>query len=131
MQQFITCNLKPITDTELYKTILVIVTGLLVICYITENHYFFLAAAVIGLVSLVVPVAGRYIVFGWTKIGEGLGWVNGRIILSAIFFLFLTPIALLYRLTKKNPLNLKKDNSPSLFHERNHTYNKKDLKNVW
>jgi hypothetical protein len=44
----------------------------------------------------------------------------------------LTPIAWLYRLFNKDPLQLKKNfNKPSYFISRNHTYTKADLEKMW
>ncbi|MCC6196673.1 MAG: sxtJ, partial [Burkholderiales bacterium] len=41
---------------------------------------------------------------GWMVIGHALGWVNSRIVLTAIFFLMIMPIGLVLRLFGKNPI---------------------------
>lgn len=84
----------------------------------------------VGLLSLIIPAAREGILWLWFKIAEILGWINGRIILSVVFFVVLFPFAVLFRLTTKNPLRLKNLES-SAFDERNHTYTKKDLQNIW
>ena len=121
---------QKISKEEQYKTLLVLVTGLVVLGIFSKKPYLPIAAGVIGLLSVLFPVAGFYIVLGWTKIGQGLGWVNSRIILSIIFFVFLVPIAIAYRISSKNPLRLKRDNE-SLYTVRNHLYVSADLKNSW
>lgn len=119
-----------ITETERYKTLLVIITGFLVLGIFSKKPYLPMIGAGIGVISLVFPLAGHYIVFGWNKIGQGLGWVNSKVLLTAIFYIFLVPMALLQKLSGKDNLRLKKS-SPSLFVERNHLYSARDLKNTW
>ena len=41
---------------------------------------------------------------GWMALGHALGWVNGHLILGAVFVLVLQPIALLMRLCGYDPL---------------------------
>ena len=56
----------------------------------------------------------------WMKTGDILGWFNSRIILGAIFFFMLLPIALIMRIFQYDPLRTRKDNL--------HSY--KELKSV-
>lgn len=112
------------------STILVIVVGFLVLSYIFEAKSLVLIATVIGVVALVFPVTGRWIEFVWFKFAEVLGWINARLILGIVFFVILFPIALLYRLSAKNPLNIRKVQG-SLFVTRDHNYSKKDFENMW
>ncbi len=41
----------------------------------------------------------------WWRFATALGWVNSRILLSLFFFLVLTPIGLVFRLTGRDPLS--------------------------
>jgi hypothetical protein len=50
------------------------------------------------LVAALQPGALRYLHQAWMKIGEVLGWINTRILLTLVFFVILTPIALARRL---------------------------------
>ena len=118
-------------STEKIKAQLVIVTGLVVLYFVFKSPWFLYGAAAIGVLSLAVPVVGDLIVKGWFTIAEILGNINGKIILSILFFVFLFPIALLYRLTAKNPLALKRTNEQSFYNERNHLYTKEDLEDTW
>ncbi|KAA6439973.1 hypothetical protein FEM33_09730 [Dyadobacter flavalbus] len=121
------------TESEKLKAQLVIVTGLIVLYFILKSQYvyFLYAAAGIGVISLAVPVAGNLIVKLWYKLAEILGAINGRILLSVVFFLILLPVALIARLGKRNMLALKKEAKDSVFVERNHKYTSKDLEQVW
>ena len=85
----------------------------------SQYPYFLIAAAVIGVCSLAIPVFGDLVVKGWYKIAEVLGAINGKILLSLVFFVVLFPVAVIAKLTKKNPLHLKKEDTDSVFTERN------------
>ncbi|UPH89193.1 SxtJ family membrane protein [Synechococcus sp. NB0720_010] len=45
---------------------------------------------------------------GWMKLGHILGWINGHLILGAVFVFVLQPIAYLMRLTGYDPLKRKR-----------------------
>ena len=114
-----------------FKTILVIVTGLLVLAWIFDIPVLGKVAVVIGAVSVFIPSAAKAIEWVWFKIALALGWVNARILLSIIYFVFLLPIAWISRRFTKDPLALKNDKRSSLFVTRNHIYTGKDLENIW
>lgn len=120
-----------ISEVDKVKAQLVIVTGLLVLFFIFKSDYFLYAAVLVGLVSIAIPFLGDLLVKGWFKLAEILGRINGSILLTLVFFVFLFPIALLSRLGRKNPLGLQKEKTDSVFMERNHRYTAKDLENVW
>jgi hypothetical protein len=121
------------SESEKAKAQLVIVTGLVVLYFIFKSKYPYLliGAAAVGVISIAIPAAGDLIVKGWYKIAEVLGAINGRILLSIVFFLVLLPVALLAKLGKKNLLALKKESRKTVFVERNHKYVAKDMEQVW
>jgi hypothetical protein len=121
------------SESEKTKAQLVIVTGLVVLYFIFSSKYpyFLIGAAVIGVISIAIPAAGDLIVKGWYKIAEVLGAINGRILLSAVFFIILVPVALMARMGMKNPLTLRRESKKSVFVDRNHKYTSKDLEQVW
>ncbi|HYG03866.1 MAG TPA: SxtJ family membrane protein [Chryseosolibacter sp.] len=114
-----------------FKTILVIVTGLLAFSVFFDIDWLGKVALAIGLLSVFIPLAAKAIEWFWLKLALMLGWTNSRILLSIIYFGFLMPIALLSRVFTKDPLSIKGKKSSSLFISRNHVYKKEDLKNVW
>ena len=61
-------------------------------------------AAVLSLLSAVAPSLLRPVYRGWMFIGEALGWINTRIILTLVFFLVVTPIGLVMRLFGRSPM---------------------------
>lgn len=123
-------------NQDRFKTILVIVIGFTALGWILRSRfqvetYLDKIAFVIGLVSIFIPVAARAIEWLWLKFALALGWVNSRILLTIVYFVFLMPIALLSRLFTKDPLMLKAKKSPTLYNTRNHLYKKEDLENIW
>ncbi len=87
------------------KVILVIVAGFLIISAILEFHYVKIDAANavryialgVGVASFIPPLE-RLVVWIWEKIALVLGWINTKIILSVVFFIFLTPFGILSRI---------------------------------
>jgi hypothetical protein len=122
-----------ITREKSLEAVLAICAGLLVLFWIFKNSYFIIAATVIAVVTLLSPFLAKWIAWFWYKLAETLGRINGFILLTILFYLFLTPLAWLSKLFKKDELQLKKKANPedSYFVERNHTFTKKDLENMW
>lgn len=67
--------------------------------------YLLVPAALVVLLGLLAPKLLRGLFYAWMAIGLVLGTVVTAIILSLVFFLTLTPIALVMRLLGKDPLN--------------------------
>jgi hypothetical protein len=124
---------KPNRAKEL-ETILVLCIALIIIYFFTKQQYPIILklSIVLGVVGLFSKYLTSKISWAWLKLGEMMGWVMSKIILTIVFFLFLFPIALLSRLFSgnKNPLQLKKTGT-SYYFTRNHRYEPKDLKDVW
>jgi hypothetical protein len=117
-------------DAATPKTQLIIVTGLLVLAAVFNDETIAYLALLVGLISLIIPPAGNRIVWGWYKLAEGLGWFNSRVLLSVVYYLIVTPIAVVFRWVGNDPLLLK-DTKGSMFNFREHTYTKEDLENPW
>lgn len=114
------------------KSFLVIVLGLLVLHFIFKSFYFIYAALGIGIISLMIPIIGDYILKVWFKIGEILGFINSRILLGIIFFIFLTPFAWLQKIFSKSSTSIQvNDDSKSVYRTREHLYKPQDFENIW
>ncbi len=94
---------------------------------------FLAAAALLLAAALFVKPVARWIALAWLRLAEALGAVNSRLLLGAIFYLFLTPIALLARLSRGDLLHLKKRSGAdrSYWQRRDHAYTPEDLSKVW
>ena len=59
--------------------------------------------------GLVVPSLLRYVHQVWMLVGNVLGWINSKIILSLIFYLIVTPVRILKSLMAGDAMNRKFD----------------------
>jgi hypothetical protein len=55
---------------------------------------------------------------GWLWLGHLLGYVNTRVILALVFFVVITPVALLFRLLGRDALRLKVVKASSYWREQ-------------
>ncbi len=108
---------KPVDAIELRKFgftvggVFAVVFGLLVPLVSSHPFRVWPWAIAVGLIApaLIWPRSLSLVYRLWMAVGEVLGAINSRIILSAVFFVVLVPIALLRRLFSGNPLALKWD----------------------
>ena len=115
------------------ESILVITAGFLVLYLIFGKEWMIWIAAGVSVLSLMFDFVLKGINWLWWKIAHILGYINARILLSVVFFVFLMPVAFLQRLFSGDKLQLKRKNGEegSYYVERNYAYSKKDLENVW
>tara|TARA_Y100000589_G_C26874303_1_gene515248 strand:- start:180 stop:575 length:396 start_codon:yes stop_codon:yes gene_type:complete len=67
--------------------------------------------------AIVKPTLLYYPYKAWMLLGLALGWINSRIILTAVYLLVLQPIALIMKIFGYDPLRKKKTNN-STYRER-------------
>lgn len=77
-----------------------------------------IAAIVFGLIAVATPNLLTPLSKGWMKLGELMGKVVSPMVLGAIFFVLVTPIALVMRLFGRDELRLKKVNASSYWVDR-------------
>ena len=113
------------------ETILVICIGLMVLFLIFKIKAFLTASLLIGLAGIFSDWLSAKITWAWLKLATILGEINGKILLSIVFFLILTPIALLMKMVGKVSFRIKKNNATTFYEERNHLYTASDIENIW
>ncbi|MGK7881163.1 MAG: SxtJ family membrane protein [Crocosphaera sp.] len=64
-------------------------------------------AGCLAFLSLFIPQSLVPIYQGWMKVAQVLAWVNNRLILGIIFFIIVTPMALIMKIIKRDPLTRK------------------------
>lgn len=106
------------------------VTGFLVIAALLDSEIPAYIALIIGLISLVIPAAGHGLVWGWYKIAEVMSRIVNPIVLGLMYYIFISPIALLFRMFGNDPLALKEQRG-SLYDYHEKTYKKEDLEKPW
>lgn len=69
---------------------------------------------------------------GWITLGNGMGFISTRILLGLVYYLLLTPMALLWKILGKDPLQLKIDKKQSTYWlERKEEFDKDTLINQY
>ena len=118
--------------TKSLETIVVITAGLLALYFWLHHPWLLRGALAVALAGIFSPWLTAKIHAGWMLLAQGLGWFNGRVLLSVVFYVILTPMALLARRFGSSSFLLrKKQKEESYYAERNHTYAPKDLENTW
>ena len=113
------------------ETIIVLTAGLLALFFWLKNPWLLRVALAVALAGAFRPWLAEKIHAGWTLLAQGLGWFNGRILLSVVFFGFLTPIAwLARRLGSSGFLLRRKPEGESYYTVRDHAYEGKDLESM-
>jgi Saxitoxin biosynthesis operon protein SxtJ len=69
------------------------------------------AGVAVGLIGIVSPAAIRWVYSGWMIAVFPIGWTVSRIILGALFYLVFTPVALVFRLMRRDVLNLQQQDA--------------------
>ena len=77
--------------------------------YLARGHHqgglvLALLAIAVGLVGLIRPLAIRWIYVAATVLAFPIGWVLSQIMLLVLFYGLITPVALLFRLRRRDPL---------------------------
>ena len=124
---------------KVLETILVIVTGLLFVfafasheANFLENkiNFIYLSALLIALLSVISFWFAKAISYLWYKLADAMGFIMSKVILSLIFYLFLLPLSIFYRIFNRDLLTLKK-RKESYYKSINRLYISKDFENPW
>lgn len=111
-----------------HTSLLVIAIGF-AIFYLIFRKEWMLTPIGVCFIGFLIGSVGDFTHIIWMQLAKLLGYINSRVILFVLFFLLLSPLALLRRLfqQKKQPPQLLK----SFFTERNHVFVKEDLQAPW
>ncbi len=71
------------------------------------SFYFFILSAAFILLCLALPASLKPIHRAWMSLAIVLGWLMSRVVLTILFFVVITPIALLARLSGRDFLGLR------------------------
>lgn len=112
------------------KTILVIITGLLVIYLLTKIDVILKIILALGIIGCFFPSLSKKVEVIWFKLAYIISLIIPNIILAIVFYFILFPIALLSRISSKDPLFLKNP-SKSTYKDVNKLFNKDTFKNTW
>lgn len=104
------------------------------ICFqVWKRPFLILLAIGLLLVAMVFPGFFKPFARFWFALSRVLGTVVSKILLTAIFFLIIYPVALLRRLMGKDPMQVKswKKGKVSVFRQRGHRFELKDLEHPY
>ena len=114
-----------------YKSTLTIVIGFVLLSNYFHSKPLLILAIVIGLAGIFSEKTNDKIIWVWSKLTELLGYIMPNVLLSIVFYFFLTPLAFVNRLNrKKNPLQLK-NNSSSVFITNRKEFTSESLEKIW
>ena len=114
-----------------YKSTLTIVIGFLLLSNYFNSKPLLIISIAIGLISIFSEIANDKIIWAWNKIAEILGMIMPNVLLTIVFYLFLTPLAWLNRINrKKNPLMLRNVTN-STFYVNRKEFSKASLEKTW
>ena len=125
MQFHRTISIKQAKDTGLVFSLVA-----LVIFFFFQEHFLLITSAALLAVALLLPVLLKPAAFLWYNLAEVLGFVSSRLLLSLIFFLVVTPVALVRRMLGVDRLVIKSNNqgAQTAFVEKNKKYSEQDLR---
>lgn len=123
---------KKMIRSEELETVTVLAVFMLLLHLYTHRQGFSHAALALLIAGLFVKPVARVISRAWLGFAGFIGTLNSKVILAIVFFLLLTPLAMIYRLFSDNPLQLGNcRDKDSLYKERNHRYNSADFEKMW
>ena len=132
--------LMNINREKALETILVVNTSLnfinLIISFesyrnIKTSDLFYLIPLFLCILSLFSSKIAILFSKGWYKLSEILGSIVSRIILTIVFYTFLFPLSLFYKVFNNDRITINKPNKASYFVDRNHLFSKKSIENPW
>lgn len=118
------------------ETILVLVLALGIFYWFSHEKrpelgkWLLLSALILGLIGVFIPILADKIHWAWMKLAHVMGWVMSKVILTAVFFVFLVPMALIVRAFGKGNVRVKPGGS-SYYKTRDFVYDKDSLEHVW
>lgn len=113
------------------KTVLIITVGFIIVFLLSKWPWAIYVALIVGVFGSFSDFASAKIDWAWMKLTSLLSYFIPNILLTIVFYLFLTPIALISHLfTKKDQLHLK-NNEESLFNSNNKIYDHESFHKTW
>ena len=114
-----------------YKSTLTIVIGFILLSNYFHSKPLLILAIAIGIIAIFSEKANEKIIWGWNKISEILGLIMPNVLLSIVFYVFLTPLAFINRINrKKNPLQLK-NTTTSVYTSKRKEFSQESLEKIW
>ena len=119
-------------EEEVFKTIQVLALASITAYWIFHAGWLLIIAAILLASGIFVSRLAQVIARGWLYFARFLGTVNTKILLSIVYYVFLTPIALLRRFINKEFVHyFRKRHSSTYYHDVNTNYDRKSFEKMW
>ncbi len=115
---------------KIKESLLAIVLVGVLLFFLTKRVEILYVVFAIGILGLASSAFAGLVHKGFGWLTGIIGYINNTVLLTLIYWVVLTPVALLMRLFKKNGVVLKKPAGTN-FITREHLFTKNDLKNPW
>lgn len=116
---------------DAYKTVLTISLALVVFYYLYHSVFFLSIFFIVAGFSLLFEKVACLVHVLWMKLAKLLSYVAPNILLTIIFFLVLTPIALLQKVLSKNSAFRAINGKTSAFYETNKKFERNHFEKPW
>lgn len=123
-------NYKMITSKQSTETSIVFALSFIVLGLLYNSTSWYYASVAFLVAALLFPFIFKPLAYVWFGLAKTLSWFTSRLLLSILFFLLVTPVALIRKLLGKESLQLKafKKNKPSAFVPKNRKFTVADIK---
>lgn len=120
---------KKITKDQSRDTGMAMVLLLLIVFLSRKREGYLFAAMAVHVLNMIVPQIYKPVAVIWLGFSDLLGAVVPKVLLGLVFFLVVTPLGVLRRLSGKDSLKLRvfKASQDSVMVERKHTFVGVDL----
>jgi hypothetical protein len=78
-------------------------------------HWLWIVGGGVGVWALLLPRWSVWFYRVWMSLGVVIGAISSRIVMTAVFFVIITPVALFFRLKGRDALTLKKPSNPESY----------------
>ncbi len=83
-----------------YTDLYLVALGFGLLSLLFKNPYLLIGSGS-ALAACLHPVSAAAAAKIWKKAGKAVGWVNSQVLLTTLFFIFITPLAIIFRLSHK------------------------------
>lgn len=107
---------------------------LFLLIFVSRKHPWLLyTAMILHVVNMIVPKVFYPIAIFWLGLSDAMGAVMSKVLLSIVYVLVVTPIALLRRISGKDSLKLRvfKASQESVMVKRDHLFTARDMESPY
>ena len=118
-----------VTRDQCKDTGMALVLVLLLLFVWRRNQSLVAAAIAVHLVNMTAPQLFKPAAIVWFGLSHVMGTIVSKVLLTAIFFVVVTPVALVRQMIGADPMQLRafKKSKQSVMQVRNHTFTAKDV----